>query len=68
VLGAVRWEPTVRRFLAEGVRRYVELGPGKVLRGLVKAVDPSAELLGVDGPADLESLRAALAPAGGTRA
>ena len=67
VLGAVRWEPTVRRFVAEGVSRYVELGPGKVLRGLVKTVDPAAVLLGVDGPADLEALRAALEPSGGTR-
>jgi [acyl-carrier-protein] S-malonyltransferase len=62
VLGAVRWEPTVRRFVAEGVTRYVELGPGKVLRGLVKTVDPAAVLLGVDGPGDLEALRTALEP------
>jgi [acyl-carrier-protein] S-malonyltransferase len=68
VLGAVRWEPTVRRFVAEGVRRYVELGPGKVLRGLVKTVDASAELLGLDAPGDLEALRAALSSTGGTPA
>jgi [acyl-carrier-protein] S-malonyltransferase len=65
VLGAVRWEPTVRRFVAEGVTRYVELGPGKVLRGLVKAVDPAATLLGLDVPADLEGLKTALAASGG---
>ncbi|MBI5837761.1 MAG: ACP S-malonyltransferase [Candidatus Eisenbacteria bacterium] len=68
VLGAVRWEPTMRRFLAGGARRFVELGPGKVLRGLVKTVDGSVELLGVDGPADVEPLRKALEPTGGSPA
>ncbi len=67
VLGAVRWEPTVRRFLAGGVGRFVELGPGKVLRGLVKTVDGSVELLGVDAPADLDAVRQALATTGESR-
>lgn len=65
VLGAVRWEPTVRRLLALGVTRFVELGPGKVLRGLVKAVDPGVELLGAEDPGSVESLAQALLGAGG---
>ncbi|HVP38351.1 MAG TPA: ACP S-malonyltransferase [Candidatus Saccharimonadales bacterium] len=66
VLGAVLWEPTVRLLVGRGVRRYVELGPGKVLRGLVKTVDGTAELLGVDGPADVEALRVARSGAEGS--
>ncbi len=65
VLGAVRWEPTVRRLLAGGVARVIELGPGRVLRGLVKAVDPGVELLGAEDPATVESLGRALIEAGG---
>lgn len=38
ILSPVRWEPTVRRMLDEGATRFIEIGPGKVLSGLVRAV------------------------------
>jgi [acyl-carrier-protein] S-malonyltransferase len=34
--GAVRWQATMDRLLDEGVATFIELGPGKVLAGLVK--------------------------------
>jgi len=51
----VLWEQTVRALLAEGFRRYVEVGNGRVLRGLVKSVDRDATLLGSE---DAESVEA----------
>jgi [acyl-carrier-protein] S-malonyltransferase len=39
--------------IAGGVRRFVEIGPGKVLQGLVKRTDPSVEVTGFDTAADL---------------
>lgn len=51
---AVLWEATVTGMIAAGIRRFVEIGPGKVLQGLVKRIDPSATALGVDTAADLE--------------
>ncbi len=60
VLGAVRWEPTVRWLISQGVRRVVEFGPGKVLRGLVKSVDGSVELLGAEDPESVSALCRAL--------
>ena len=60
VLGAVRWEPTVRWLKSAGVQRYIELGPGKVLRGLVKTVDEEAAMLGAEDPATLEALKQAV--------
>jgi len=38
VLSPVRWEDTLRGLLAEGVERFYEIGPGKVLAGLMKRV------------------------------
>lgn len=39
VLGPVLWEDSIRNMLAAGVDRCYEIGPGKVLRGLLKRID-----------------------------
>lgn len=49
----VLWEDSVKTLLALGVDTFVEVGPGKVLSGLIKKVDRSAKLYNVS---DLESL------------
>jgi [acyl-carrier-protein] S-malonyltransferase len=61
------------RFLLErGVDRFVEIGTGKVLRGLLRSLDKGAAAWNVDDPESFEAARAALgghAPAtGGTHA
>lgn len=38
----VRWTQSVRQMIADGATNFVEVGPGKVLQGLVKKVDPMA--------------------------
>lgn len=42
----VRWTQTVRNMVKDGATEFVELGPGKVLQGLVKKIEPSAEVSG----------------------
>jgi [acyl-carrier-protein] S-malonyltransferase len=54
----VRWAETIRSMAAQGVTHVVECGPGKVLAGLVKRIDP--KLLGF-AAADRASLETALA-------
>jgi [acyl-carrier-protein] S-malonyltransferase len=64
VASPVRWESVVQRLASEGVTHYVEVGPGKVLTGLVKKIAPGATLLTVEGPGDLPALEALFSAAG----
>jgi [acyl-carrier-protein] S-malonyltransferase len=66
VSAPVRWEDVVKRLMAEGVRTFVELGPGTVLAGLIKKIDRSVTVVSVDVPEDLEGL--AQAGVAGSRA
>jgi [acyl-carrier-protein] S-malonyltransferase len=65
VTGSVKWEQCVRLLIAQGVQTFIEVGPGKVLWGLMRQIDRSKTSLNVgDDPTlakTLESL--AKAPA-----
>jgi [acyl-carrier-protein] S-malonyltransferase len=58
VSSPVRWEDVVRRLASEGVRKYVEVGPGTVLCGLVRKIDREASLANVEDPSGLEKAAA----------
>ena len=63
VSSPVRWESVVQRLASEGVTAYVEVGPGKVLSGLVKKIARDATILNVEGPDDLSAVEALFTPA-----
>ena len=48
ICSSVLWEDTIR---AIGAAKYVELGPGKVIAGLVRKIDEKAEVLSIEGAA-----------------
>ncbi len=54
VTGSVRWVECVQTLEREGVTRVVELGPGRVLCGLVKRISKNIECVNVEDPASLE--------------
>jgi len=59
LLGAVRWEESMRMLVAAGVTGFIELGTGRVLRGLLKSIAPEAKSANVDDPKSLEETLAA---------
>ncbi|MDP3499593.1 MAG: ACP S-malonyltransferase [Myxococcales bacterium] len=54
VTGSVRWIECVQALEQAGVTKIVELGPGKVLSGLVKRIAKGIECVNVEDPASLE--------------
>lgn len=54
--GPVRWVESVERMRADGLARFIEVGPGKVLSGLGKRIDRDATWLPLAGPAAVTAL------------
>jgi [acyl-carrier-protein] S-malonyltransferase len=56
VTGAVRWTESMQLLIAQGVTTFVEVGPGKVLGGLLRQIDRSQKCTQVEDPAGVEKL------------
>jgi [acyl-carrier-protein] S-malonyltransferase len=60
VTAPVRWEEVVLRLAKEGVTTFVEVGPGKVLSGLIRRIVPDAQALNVEDAVSLAATLEAL--------
>jgi len=54
VTGAVQWEPSIRLLIEKGASLFIEVGPGKVLWGLMRQIDRSKTCLTVGDEASLQ--------------
>ncbi len=52
----VLWEDSMRKLLSDGIDLFIEVGPGKVLKGLLRRIDRRALVLGMENPQDLERI------------
>ncbi len=57
VKSPVLWEDSIRYLAGQGVKRFIEVGPGKVLSGLLRRIDPSLECYNVENPADIAAAK-----------
>jgi [acyl-carrier-protein] S-malonyltransferase len=55
VVSPVQWVESIERMIADGITRFVEIGPGSVLTGLIKRIDSSVELINVKDAETLQS-------------
>lgn len=53
VTGSVKWDQSMRLLMAQGVQRFVEVGPGKVLCGLMRQIDRGVKCTNVGDEASL---------------
>jgi len=54
VCAPVRWQESMERLIKDGHRRFVEVGPKRVLRGLLRQIDREVEVWNVEDPKSLE--------------
>ncbi|MFC1667197.1 ACP S-malonyltransferase [Candidatus Omnitrophota bacterium] len=52
----VRWEDSIRKIAAQGIDCFLEIGPGKVLKGLLRRIDASLKVQNIEKMADINNL------------
>ncbi len=60
VKSPVLWEDSIRFLSGAGIKRYIEVGPGKVLAGLLRRIDPQLECFNVETAADTTAVKEAI--------
>lgn len=58
IYSPVRWEDSVRFMAGQGVKTFYEIGPGNILKGLLRKIDTSLEVINIGKAEDIKSLSA----------
>ncbi len=53
----VRWRESVINMISKGVNQFIEIGPGKVLSGLIKRIDKSVKINTINSESDIKELK-----------
>ena len=53
----VRWKESINYMISNGVRKFIEIGPGKVLTGLIKRIDKTVETLSINNEDDIKKIK-----------
>lgn len=57
---SVKWVDTINKLISLGEKVFIEIGPGKVLQGLIKKIDPNVKVFGIEKVTDFENIRGEL--------
>jgi [acyl-carrier-protein] S-malonyltransferase len=52
----VRWRESVLLMISKGVNQFIEIGPGKVLTGLIKRIDKNVKIDAINNEEDIKSI------------
>jgi len=56
IYSTVRWEESMRFMLSQGITKFFEFGPGKVLKGLMRKIEPKAQVINIEKKEDIIKL------------
>jgi [acyl-carrier-protein] S-malonyltransferase len=56
IYSGVRWEESMRFMLKQGINKFFEFGPGKVLKGLMRRIEPKAQVVVIEKKEDIVNL------------
>jgi [acyl-carrier-protein] S-malonyltransferase len=54
LISPVRWEESVASLITDGAATFIEIGPGKVLQGLVKRINSNVKTVGLEKLSDIQ--------------
>jgi [acyl-carrier-protein] S-malonyltransferase len=54
IAGRIRWEDSINFIRSCGIRKFIEIGPGRVLKGLLRKIDPGLEVYNIESIADVQ--------------
>ena len=53
----VRWRESINYMIKNGVKNFIEIGPGKVLSGLVKRIDKKVKVSAINNEEDIKTIK-----------
>ena len=53
----VRWRESVKYMIKEGTDEFIEIGPGKVLSGLIKRIDKDLKVSAINNEEDISNIK-----------
>jgi [acyl-carrier-protein] S-malonyltransferase len=53
----VRWRESVKYMIEKGTKQFIEIGPGKVLSGLIKRIDRNVKVSAINNEEDISMLK-----------
>ena len=56
ITASVQWVKCVEHIASQGITHFIEIGPGKVLKGLIRRIDPAINVYNIEKPQDIEGL------------
>ena len=56
LISSVKWEASIRNMIADGVKKFYEIGSGRVLTGLIKKIDKEVKIYNISNSDDVEKL------------
>lgn len=56
ITSSVQWVDSVNYIAEQGVEDFIEIGPGKVLKGLIRRINPDLRVHNIETPADIDAL------------